>query len=213
MQEELFATLDRVGIHDESIQLENVVLSREQNLLTVFFRCKREPAIEQSQALTDALVERLGGTRVRVVWLSEEYYQELETQEEAEQFAAQQKSAPAGAAASPQTAPSGKRSIYGGFVPSGKSTPIRAIKSGKDKCIIEGTVVSINERNSFKNKRRKDAVSFPLDVSLTDGTDSIYCSLLLDDEEQKASVMAEFASAKKNRDRVLAQGVCREAQR
>ena len=212
MQEELFATLARVGIQDESIQLENVVLSREQNLLTVFFRCVREPSIELSQSLMDALTERLGGMRVRVVWLSEEYYQELETQEEAEKFEAQQKSATAGAASAPVVAPSGKRSIYGGFVPSGKSTPLRSVKSGKDKCIIEGTVVSINERNSFKNKRRKDAVSFPLDVSITDGTDSIYCSLLLDDEEQKAAIMAEFESAKKNRDRVLAQGVCRESQ-
>ena len=74
MQEELFATLARVGIQDESIQLENVVLSREQNLLTVFFRCVREPSIELSQSLMDALTERLGGMRVRVVWLSEEYY-------------------------------------------------------------------------------------------------------------------------------------------
>ncbi len=114
MQEELFATLSRVGIQDDSIQLENVVLSREQNLLTVFFRCKREPSMELSQSLTDALVERLGGMRVRVVWLSDEYYQELETQDEAALFEAQ-KSAPAGT-----TAPSGKRSIYGGFVPSGK---------------------------------------------------------------------------------------------
>ena len=89
MQEELFATLARVGISDESIQLENVVLSREQNLLTVFFRCKREPAIALSQLLTDSLEERLGGTRVRVVWLSEEYYQELETENEVVQFVSQ----------------------------------------------------------------------------------------------------------------------------
>ena len=208
MQEELFATLARVGISDESIQLENVVLSREQNLLTVFFRCKREPAIEQSQLLTDTLEERLGGTRVRVVWLSEEYYQELETENEAAQFAAQQQSTTAGAT----TAPNGKRSIFGGFVPSGKSISIKSLKNGKDKSIIEGTVVSINERKSFKNKRRKDAVSFPLDVSITDGTDSIYCSLLLDDEEQKNAMIAEFESAKKNKDRVLAMGVARESQ-
>lgn len=205
MQEELFATLSRVGISDESIQLENVVLSREQNMLTVFFRCQREPSFERTQALTDSLEQRLGGTRVRVEWLSEEYYKELETQQESKQFMEAQKSAPA-------AAPSGKRSIFGGFVPSGKSTPIRSLKSGKDKCIIEGTVVVINERNSFKNKRRKDALSFPLDVSISDGTDTIYCSLLLDNEEQKSAMMAEFETAKKNKDRVLAMGICRESQ-
>ena len=141
MQEELFATLKRVGILDDSIQLENVVLSREQNMLTVFFRCVREPSYELSQALTDSLEQRLGGTRVRVEWHSEVYHQELENQQEAEKFVSQQKAAPGGAA------PSGKRSVYGGFVPSGKSTSIRSLKSGKDKCIIEGTVVAINERN------------------------------------------------------------------
>ena len=205
MQEELFATLSRVGISDESIQLENVVLSREQNMLTVFFRCQREPSFERTQALTDSLEQRLGGTRVRVEWLSEEYYQELETQQESKQFMETKKAAPA-------AAPSGKRSIFGGFVPSGKSTSIRSLKSGKDKCIIEGTVVVINERNSFKNKRRKDALSFPLDVSISDGTDTIYCSLLLDNEEQKSAMMAEFEAAKKNKDRVLAMGICRESQ-
>jgi len=206
LQEELFATLARVGITDESIQLENVVLSREQNMLTVFFRCKREPSFELTQTLTDSLEERLGGMRVRVEWLSEEYYEELESQQEAAQFQTQQHTSCV------TTAPSGKRSIFGGFVSSGKSTPIKSIKNGKDKCIIEGTVVNINERNSFKNKRRKDAVSFPLDVSITDGTDTIYVSLLLDNEEQKTCIMSEFENAKKNKDRVLAQGVCRESQ-
>ncbi len=206
MQEELFATLRRVGITDESVQLENVVLSREQNLLTVFFRCLQEPSIELSQALTDALEACLCGTRVRVEWHGEADIRQQEARQEAMEFAARQKEAPANAT------PSGKRSVYGGFVPSGKSTSIRALRSGKEKCIIEGAVVSVNERNSFKNKRRRDAVSFPLDVSITDGTDSIYCSLLLDDEAQKNALMAEFESAKKSRDRVLAMGVCRESQ-
>ncbi|MDP3448386.1 MAG: hypothetical protein Q8S22_10050, partial [Eubacteriales bacterium] len=115
MQEELFATLRRVGISDESVQLENVVLSREQNMLTVFFRCQREPSFELSQTLTGSLEERLGGMRVRVEWRSEEYDQEPETQQETAQNAVSQPSA-AGT-----TPASGKRSVYGGFVPSGKS--------------------------------------------------------------------------------------------
>ena len=207
MQEELFATLRRVGIIDESIQLENVVLSREQNMLTVFFRCQREPSFELSQTLTDSLEERLGGVRVRVEWHSETNNQALDVEENAAETTFRQPSAPAGA-----KVPSGKRSIYGGFVPSGKSCKICALKSDKDKKIIEGTVVAINERNSFKNKRRRDAVSFPLDVSITDGTDTIYCSLLLDSEAQKASMMAELENAKKKKDRLLVLGVCKESQ-
>ena len=207
MQEELFATLRRVGIIDESIKLENVVLSREQNMLTVFFRCQREPSFELSQTLTDSLEERLGGGRVRVEWQSDKNNPALEVEAVAAETTLRQPSAPAGAKVT-----SGKRSIYGGFVPSGKSCKICALKSDKDKKIIEGTVVAINERNSFKNKRRRDAVSFPLDVSITDGTDTIYCSLLLDSEAQKASMMAELENAKKKKDRLLVLGVCKESQ-
>ena len=68
MQEELLDTLRRVGIMDESVHLENVTLNREQNLLTVFFQCDREPAIELTQKLTQEIEKQLGGTRVRVDW-------------------------------------------------------------------------------------------------------------------------------------------------
>ena len=75
MQEELFRTLRRVGISDETVELETVTLSREQNLLTVFFRCEREFSIPVSQKLACALEEKSGGARVRVVWLAEKPYE------------------------------------------------------------------------------------------------------------------------------------------
>ena len=55
MQEELFRTLRRVGISDETVELETVTLNREQNLLTVFFRCEDEPSIDLTRQLIDDL--------------------------------------------------------------------------------------------------------------------------------------------------------------
>ena len=81
MQEELFATLARVGILDDSVRLENVTLNREQNLLTVFFRCGREPSITLTQQLVNELEQRLG-TRVRVQW-SADCAEETENRAEA----------------------------------------------------------------------------------------------------------------------------------
>ena len=207
MQEELFRTLRRVGISDASVELENVTLNREQNMLTVFFRCENEPSIDLTRQLTDDLESRLGGTRVRVEWQAKNQPQSFvpETIE------------PATPVTKPSTndgksSPSGKRVLYGGFVSSNCLTPMVNLKNGADKCIIGGTIVSINERNSFKNKRRKGEMSFPLDISLSDGTDSIYCSLLIDTEEQKNALVSELESAQKSGSQILAQGACRTSQ-
>ncbi|HWP22301.1 MAG TPA: hypothetical protein VN417_06090, partial [Candidatus Cryosericum sp.] len=69
MEEELASTLRSVGIDDTSVMLDHGTLNREQNLLTVFFRCEREFSITISQKLACALEEKSGGARVRVVWL------------------------------------------------------------------------------------------------------------------------------------------------
>ena len=205
MQEELYATLRSVGIADESVRLENVTLNREQNMLTVFFHCEREPSPDLTKQLIGALESKLG-TRVRVQWLAESKDEEDSIKNSAPVVSAAEKATP-----KPKGGIAGKRSIFGGYVVSSMKTPIQSLKSGKDKSIIEGTVVSINERNAFKNKRRKGETSFPLDVSLTDGTDSIFCSLLLDTEDQKNKLIAEFEAAQKRGDHILAQGVCRES--
>lgn len=205
MQEELNATLARVGITDASVCLENVTLNREQNMLTVFFRCGREPSLALTQQLVSELESRLG-TRVRVQWNAENSAEPEEVISNVPTAVAAPK-----AEGKPSAGIAGKRSIFGGYVASSKITLIRSLKSGSDKATIEGTVVSINERNAFKNKRRKGETSFPLDVSLTDGTDTIYCSLLLDNESQKNSMVAEFEGALKRGDHILANGVCRES--
>jgi len=205
LQEELNATLARVGITDESVRLENVTLNREQNMLTVFFRCAREPNLLLTQCLISELEQKLG-TRVRVQWISE-----FSAKAEEDSAGAPTSQSAPKAEAKPSGTIAGKRSIFGGYVASSKITLIRSLKSGNEKFVIEGTIVSINERNAFKNKRRKGETSFPLDVSLTDGTDSIYCSLLLDTEVQKNELMAEFEGAQKRGHHILAQGVCRES--
>ena len=207
MQEELFLTLRRVGISDKAVELETVTLSREQNLLTVFFRCEDEPSIDLTRQLIDDLENRLGGTRVRVEWHAKNKPTVFvpETIETPATAPKQEAKAPSGST-------NGKRVLYGGFVSSNSVTPMVNLKNGADKCVIEGSIVAINERNSFKNKRRKGEVSFPLDISLSDGTDSIYCSLLIDTEEQKNALIAELESAQKNGSHILAQGVCRTSQ-
>lgn len=199
MQEELFATLKRVGITDESVRLENVTLNREQNMLTVFFQCDAEPPIDLTMRLVSDLESRLGGTRVRVEWQAKNRPKEGNVDSEA----------PVSAKPVKPAAAAGKRILYGGFVSSSNHTQIASLKSDGGKYIIEGTIVSLNERNSFKNKRRKGELSFPLDVSVSDGTDTIYCSLLLDNEEQKNKMVSELENAKKSGDHLLAQGVCR----
>ncbi len=196
MREELFATLKRVGITDESVELENVTLSREQNLLTVFFRCDEEPSIDLTVNLTQELESRLGGPRVRVEWLSSGR-RAAEAEEDAEPRP--QKKAP----------PAEKRIIFGGFVSSHRKTPIANLVSGPEKYVIEGRIVGLNERNSFRNKRRKGEMSYPVDVSVFDGTDTIYCSLLIDFYEQKTKLVSELEKAQKNGELLLAQGVCR----
>ena len=134
MQEELFGTLRRVGISDESVQLENVTLSREQNLLTVFFRCDDEPSIELSSKLTDELEYRLGGTRVRVEW-----HAKIAPKIINEGFD-EPAAAPKPEAKPEKSSPSGKRILYGGFVSSNGQTSIVNLKHGADKSVIEGTI-------------------------------------------------------------------------
>ena len=168
MQEELFRTLRRVGISDETVELETVTLSREQNLLTVFFRCDDEPSIDLTRQLIDDLESRLGGTRVRVEWHAKNKPATF-VPETIETPAA----APKQEAKTATGSANGKRVLYGGFVSSNSVTPMVNLKNGADKYVIEGRIVAINERNSFKNKRRKGEVRFPLDISLSDGTDSI----------------------------------------
>ena len=75
LEEELASTLRSVGIDDASVTLDHGTLNREQNLLTVFFRCEREFSISVSQKLACALEEKSGGARVKVVWLAEKPYE------------------------------------------------------------------------------------------------------------------------------------------
>ena len=202
MREELFATLARVGITDESVELENVTLNREQNMLTVFFRCVEEPAIDLTNRLMDELESHLGGSRVRVVWLSDKKRAEQAAEENGTPL-------PAATPAHVKAPPAGKRILFGGFVSSNRITPIANLQEGADKYVIEGRIIALNERNAFRNKRRKGEMSYPLDVSVSDGTDTVYCSLLIDFLEQKNKLVAELEKAKKNGERFLAQGVCK----
>ena len=102
MREELFATLGRVGITDESVELENVTLNREQNMLTVFFRCANEPPMDLTKKLMDELESRLGGPRVRVEWLSDIKRAQIAAEENDTPL-------PSIAAAPVKAAPKGKR--------------------------------------------------------------------------------------------------------
>ena len=172
-------------------------------MLTVFFRCDQEPNISLTQELVEELEKRLEGTRVRVEWCSKN------KSHEDENTVFDLKPSVKTAGTPVESAPTGKRIIYGGFVASNRQTPIVNLKIGADKITIEGYIVSVNERNSFKNKRMQGEMNFPLDVSVCDGTDSVYCSLLLGNEEQKNKLVSELEKAQKNGEYLLAQGVCR----
>ena len=215
MQEELTATLLSVGIDDVSVQLDHVTLNREQNMLTVFFRCDREPPLAKTQELLCALEAKLGNTRVRVEWLAEHPYGE-QAEQPATQSQQPSPSEPNTAVKPPKPAsvlkkdaPNGKNVLFGRYIASTARKRICDLVSGNNKLIIEGAVVTINERNGFKNKQRRGAMSYPLDVSITDGTDSIYCSLLMDSEEERTDLVSELNRVKKSDDRLVVQGVCR----
>jgi DNA polymerase-3 subunit alpha (Gram-positive type) len=211
LEEELVSTLRSVGIDDASVTLDHGTLNREQNLLTVFFRCEREFSISVSQKLACALEEKSGGARVRVVWLAERPY-EPEISAPAATTAAAEASVPTLKSAAAPAKPKqvvGKRVLIGAYIASALKRRIRDVAEGKNKIVIEGTVVAIAERNPFKNKRKKDQTCYPLDVSVSDGTDTIYCSLLLDTPEQLAKIVGEFEKAKSKGDHLLVQGVAK----
>jgi DNA polymerase-3 subunit alpha (Gram-positive type) len=207
LQEELAATLKNVGIVEEDIYLDHGALNREQNMLTVFFRCGQEPSLEKTQELISALEAKFGSVRIKVVWIASKPFVSGAVQQEAPAVA------PAtgnnASSKSKQKSIKGKRSLFGGYIAASSRRSVRNLAEGKNKVIIEGTVVSICERNAFKNKRKKDAMYYPLDVSVSDGSDSIYCSLLLDTEEQRAEIIAECEKAQKKKDHLIVQGVCR----
>ena len=211
MQEELAATLKSVGIDEEDIQLDHGALNREQNLLTVFFRCRREPSLPKTQELVSALEEKFGNVRVKVVWIAEEPCGQDAAPATAPSAPVQaaERAASGAAAKTKPAAVKGKRALYGAYIANPARKRICDLSESKNKYIIEGVVVATNERNSFKNKRKRGAECFPLDVSVSDGTDTIYCSLLFDTEAQRAKMGGEFEKACKNGDHLIVQGVCR----
>ncbi len=190
---------------DESVRLDHVTLNREQNLLTVYFCALREPAAAESERLRAALEELLGNTRVGISWLVER----AEEAQPMEAPAAAPVSAPAPAA---KPAAKGKRVLFGDYVVSNGRTRIHDLSGEEKRCIIGGAVVTMAERGAFSNKRNKrapGAMNYPLDITVSDGTDSVYCSVLLETEEQRAKLMRDLEGVQKKGDHVLVSGACR----
>jgi DNA polymerase-3 subunit alpha (Gram-positive type) len=166
----------------------------------------------KSQELLCVLENKLGNTRVKLEWLAEHPYgEQAEPPDIQTPYPPCEPATPEKRVNPTQQkgTPGEKRVLLGRYIATTARKRIRDLAPGNNKLIIEGNVVAVNERNGFKNKRRRGATSFPLDVSVTDGTDSIYCSMLLDSEEERSDLVAQLNKVKKSGDRVAVQGVCR----
>ncbi len=208
------AALQRAGIGEDSVQLDHVTLNREQNALTVFFRCACEPEAKKSEQLREALENMFSHARVKIEWIFDRPPEvEPETSEPPKQETAAESGSVQPAADAPVAAAgaNGKRVLFGKYVVSGARRTVHSLCDGEKNCVIEGTIVSFTERNAFKNKRRRGATSYPLDVAVTDGTDSVYCSLLLDDEPKLKKLTQELKKAQERGDHILVEGACKES--
>ena len=89
----------------------------------------------------------------------------------------------------------GKRVLIGAYIASALKRRIRDVAEGKNKSSSKAR--SLPLQNGIRsNKRKKDQILLPLDISVSNGTDTIYCSLLLDTPEQLAKIVGEFEKAK-----------------
>ncbi len=200
MQEEWLVTaLTDAGFDPTGVELEQVKLLGEQNTMVVSFRCVEEPSDADEDKVWNALTERFRGMRVRIEWIPEKprvstYAERSETQRTS--------------AALFSFTEGKRRQICGKRVTAQYRKRIHDLVEAKNVFAIEGRVVSFEERSPWKNKKKPSEMIFPLQINLTDGTDSIDCSALFDSEEERAAAEDAVKSAQKKDEHLVAQGRC-----
>ena len=212
MGEELLSVLQQAHIQTDALQVESVTLNRKTNTLHVLFLCTENAKSEERERIRAAIQSLFDGVRVMVSYTAESVADSEKAPDAAPAAvpaAAPAKKAPAAAAPDQDGAPNPV--LLGALIRSTQRTPIEQLTDNQQNAIIEGSIVSFEERDGWANKTKDGRQLYRVQINITDLTDSIYCSCTFFAELKRDRFLERLGEIQKSGGYLALRGSCRTA--
>ena len=210
MEESLLTVLKEHGVATDALRVDSVVLNRRTNVLSVSFGCGDALPEEEQKRIGAALSRMLPELSVRTAFVSDRACRPVPAPAPAPVADC---TANAVRPVAPVRDPNAPKILMGGEIRGYKLTPVHELDEGERTVVIEGTVVSFEEKEGWANKNGNAnpnfRPSFRAQVNVTDGTDSIYCVCSFYEEAKRTRFMELLGESVKAGERLRVRGVCR----
>ena len=208
MEESLVTALQQAELSDGSVEVQKVTLNRKSNRLTVDFACHQTICDEERQRIGSMLQELLPELHIAVHFL-DPVQAEQAAREQAEQQA-QKKEPPAQTFTDAvMPTPPDQHILMGSSIKTGKRIPIHDLQETEATVVIEGRVVSFEEKEGWAPKNGTGKQSYRVQINVTDEADSIYCVATFYDEPRKTKFVERLTGAVKGGMNVVVRGLCK----
>ena len=209
MEEGLLSTFRKLDLDEGSLELGNVVLNRKASRLSVDFVCRKPLPALSKQKLTEGICGLLPELKVVVHFVEEEEKPAVLMPPRTESPSAGESNHPEDYTVPVAPTPPDQSILMGGTIRSGIRTPIHQLVDGDATVVIEGRVVSFEEKEGWAPKNGMGKQSYRVQLNLTDEEDSIYCVATFYEELRRAKFIDMLGAAVKSGKNLVVRGVCR----
>lgn len=207
MDEKLSNLLLQSNVSTDGLELTSVVLNRRANSLDVRFSYVEEPDLDQQTKIKQAFIDFIPELNSRVSFAP---FSKANGQSQAfpehDAVIANEPIPPVHISAESNV-------LFGKAVRAISPVAISSLREDDKAVVIEGRVVSYEEKESFQNRNASQnphfKPSFRVQINLTDETDSIYCVCTFYDVPKKDRFLEMLADAVKAGEHLRIKGLCR----
>ncbi|MEG1524379.1 MAG: PolC-type DNA polymerase III [Clostridia bacterium] len=209
MEERLLSALRQSEIDIDTLAVQSAVLNRRANAISVSFLCLHEVSEPCRQRLKATLSDLLPELRVHVRFSEKESTIACIPEPEPNGPSTSYHSAEAVKATSPMDGQDGYKVLLGTAIRSAQCTPICKLTEGEGSVVIEGRVVSWEEKDGWGNKNDNGKKSYRVLINVTDETDSIFCVYTFYESSKRARFLGFLEDTVKDGENIRVRGVCK----
>ena len=206
MEEQLSNLLQNSDICVDGLTLTSAVLHRRANSLDVCFAYEKEPHLSEQAKIRRAFSESIPELHFHVSF-------DPILREEAERPQPASKTSKNSPAEVKTENADGPKVLFGSTIRAYKPVSVSELTEGDSAVVIEGRVVSFEEKESFQNRNGAQnphyKPSYRVQVNLTDETDSVYCICTFYDIPKKDRFLEALGDSVKAGEHLRVKGVCR----
>ncbi len=213
MGEELLNALKQANINTDALQVESVTLNQKINGLCVRFLCADALEIDAQDRICQSMEALFPEMRVRTTFhTKDELTVEPVEGKPTDGHGGDTQAEKIKDAVKP-TKPIKEDTpvLLGSAIKTEERTPICQLTDGMNNAIIQGQIVSFEQRDTWANRGKDGKPVFRAQINLTDLTDSIYCSCTFYAENKRAAFLERIAGIKKSGGALAVRGACKIA--